>query len=64
MRYMNCVVCGKEFSEDDGNPNIHYSNPATICDRCISFNNKQIGDWCQMSNGEYYQKGEGDKCRR
>ena len=34
MRYSICTICGGTIIEDDSNPNVHYSNPDTICWRC------------------------------
>lgn len=31
MRKCNCKKCGREFYEDDSNPNVHYSNPSKFC---------------------------------
>lgn len=56
MRYSKCVNCGRTISEDDTNPNIHYSNPETVCWRCKTESNISIGSWLQDSNGNYYQK--------
>lgn len=56
MRNCTCKQCGKTFSEDDGNPAIHYSTPATVCPHCIIYNQKAVGDWYQDRNGEYKQK--------
>jgi len=34
MRVSICEKCGSEIQEDDTNPNIHYSEPETLCWRC------------------------------
>ena len=56
MRYITCKQCGSIFSEDDGNPNIHYSTPSTICMSCESKNKAPKGAWLQREDGTYYQK--------
>lgn len=56
MRYSICVQCGGIISEDDTNPNIHYSIPGTLCRGCEHKNTAPIGTWLQRPDGSYYQK--------
>ena len=53
---MNCIKCGKQIIRDDTNPNIHYSNPETICFNCKRIEDAKPGDWLQDEQGNYYQK--------
>ena len=69
MRECLCLKCHQKFYEDDTNPNIHYSNPSPICERCISFGMGNEEDWFQRKDGSYYQKKDsprdenGKRCR-
>lgn len=56
MRECKCTQCGGRFFEDDSNPNIHYSEPAKICNHCIHINRAPTGTWLQRADGSYYQK--------
>lgn len=56
MRKVKCSQCNKYFLENDGNPNIHYSTPESICFHCKIFNKKPIGSWYQDSDGNYKLK--------
>lgn len=56
MRNSKCVKCGSQISENDTNPNVHYSNPQTVCDRCIREQSAPAGAWLQDKQGNYYQK--------
>jgi hypothetical protein len=57
MRECICRQCNHKFYEDDSNPNIHYSNPSTICGHCLNYNSLSVGSWYQTSDGQYHQKG-------
>ena len=57
MRYCVCIECGKRFSEDDNNPNIHYSpHIHHTCCRCEAYKKLEVGEWYQTSDGKYHQK--------
>ena len=56
MRVSYCSKCARRILEDDSNPNIHYSNSQTVCDRCIRKEEAPVGTWFQDSKGNYYQK--------
>lgn len=53
---MKCVKCGNDIVEDYTNPNIHYSDPETICFQCKIKENAKPGDWLQDEQGNYYEK--------
>lgn len=53
---MKCRRCGKQIIEDTTNPNVHYSDPKTICRWCERDAEAKEGDWLQDENGDYYQK--------
>ena len=57
MRKCICKQCGRDFLENDGNPAIHYSEPAEICIHCESLNELKDGEYYQAADGEYYKKG-------
>lgn len=58
MRKCICKKCGREFQEDDSNPNIHYSNPAVVCISCEIYSKKKVGEYYQDKNGNYIKKVE------
>jgi hypothetical protein len=56
MRKCVCKKCGREFCEDDSNPNIHYSQPANICRTCEAYEKAPVGGYIQLPSGEYVRK--------
>jgi hypothetical protein len=56
MRKCVCKKCGREFYEDDSNPNIHYSQPANICRTCEAYEKASVGGYIQLPSGEYVRK--------
>jgi NAD-dependent SIR2 family protein deacetylase len=56
MRKCVCSKCGKKFYENDLNPAVHYSMPATVCSQCDIWDKTPSGGYVQMLNGEYKRK--------
>ena len=53
---IKCKQCGRQFVENDIEPNVHYSIPEKLCFHCNTFNNSPIGSWHQDTKGNYYRK--------
>jgi hypothetical protein len=51
MRISHCNKCGSKITEDDSNPAVHYSNPATICHRCETLDEPK---YIQDAKGNYH----------
>jgi len=57
MSYIKCKKCGKDYYEDDSNPNIHYSdNNVQLCGWCKNYESLKVGEWYQDSKGDFIQK--------
>lgn len=56
MGQHTCVKCDRKFFISDTNPNLHYSTPSDICERCELQSKLKVGEWYTDKNGEHVQK--------
>jgi len=56
MRKCICKKCCGVFYENDSNPAVHYSTPATECRACETYRKTPSGNYYQNEKGDYILK--------